>query len=74
MQLMRWPNPIGWMYAQPEEIQSLVDRGWKVATEKERQDMIAAKHAKAQPAVEQDLEKALVKTFDNARTSRSKTL
>jgi len=49
MPLMKFPNPLGWMYATPDEVDALVKRGWVVSSEKERQDIIAAKHKKEEP-------------------------
>lgn len=41
--LLKFPDPIGWMYAPETEIPALLKQGWQRSTEKERQDVIAAK-------------------------------
>lgn len=50
--LMRFPDPIGWAEARPEEVEMMQKAGWVKSSEKERQDMIAAKHQSAKEAAQ----------------------
>ena len=48
--LMKYPNPVGWAHATPETIEMMEKAGWVRSNEKERQDMIAAKHSSTKEA------------------------
>ena len=60
--LMRFPDPIAWEYAKPQEVEAMKKLGWLQSSEKERQDLIEAKHKRLNEAAQEAARELLATT------------